>query len=127
MKPNRTVVLIDDDHDDFEIFSMALKEADPSINCVYYDSAKEALTKLTEPNASVPDFIFLDLNMPGMNGLQFLESLKESTAAHLPVIIYSTSILPAHREKINKLGVLNSFIKPFSHRELIKILKSILD
>src|ERR1700755_1270747 len=104
MKPKRTVVLIDDDHDDFEIFSMALSEADPSVVCVYYDSAKEALTKLTDHNLPEPDYIFLDLNMPGMNGLQFLESIKETKAAHLPVIVYSTSILPPHKEKIKNLG-----------------------
>jgi CheY-like chemotaxis protein len=122
----RTVVLIDDDHDDFEIFSMALNEADPSITCIYYDSAKEALTKLTEKNSCLPEYIFLDLNMPGMNGLQFLENLKQTEVSHLPVIVYSTSILPPHREKIIKLGAFNSFIKPFSHSELTNILKSIL-
>jgi len=127
MKLERTVVLIDDDHDDFEIFSMALSEADPSVLCIYYDSAKEALIQLTEKNSPQPDFIFLDLNMPGMNGLQFLESLKESTISNLPVVVYSTSLLPTHKEKIKELGVFSSFIKPFSHRELINILKSILD
>jgi len=126
MKPSRTVVLIDDDHDDFEIFSMALSEADPSVFCIYFDSAKEALMKLTEESSPQPDFIFLDLNMPGMNGLQFLESLKETTASNLPVIVYSTNLLPIHKERIKKLGVFGSFIKPFSHQELIKILKSIL-
>lgn len=127
MKPKRTVVLIDDDHDDFEIFSMALSEADPSISCIYYDSAKDALDQLIEKNTPQPDFIFLDLNMPGMNGLQFLESLKETSISNLPIVVYSTSLLPTHKEKIKNLGVVNSFIKPFSHRELIKILKSILD
>jgi CheY-like chemotaxis protein len=126
MTARRTVVLIDDDHDDFEIFSMALKEADPSVFCIYYDSAQEALAKLTDLSSPDPDYIFLDLNMPGMNGLQFLESIKKTKASHLPVIVYSTSILPPHKEKIKSLGVFNSFIKPFSHLELIKILKTIL-
>ncbi len=126
MKPGRTVVLIDDDHDDYEIFTMALSEVDSSIHCIYFDSAKEALAKLTAPGAVVPDYVFLDLNMPGMTGLQFLESIKGTAAANLKIIVYSTSILPAHREKIQKLGVHNSFIKPFSHQELIKILSKIL-
>ncbi len=127
MKAFRTVALIDDDRDDYEIFSMALTEADPNIKCIYYDSAKEALTRLTEENHPLPDYIFLDLNMPGMNGLQFLEQLKQTAVAHLPVIIYSTSILPTHRDRINELGVFDSFVKPFSHKELIKILKGVLE
>jgi len=126
MKASRTVVLIDDDHDDYEIFSMALTEADPAVKCIYFDSAKEAFTRLTEENHPLPDYVFLDLNMPGMNGLQFLEQIKQSSISHLPVVIYSTSILPSHRDRINELGVANSFVKPFSHAELIKILKSIL-
>jgi CheY-like chemotaxis protein len=127
MNPGRTVVLIDDDHDDFEIFTMALKEVDPSITCIYYDSGKEALTGLTETQILLPEYVFVDLNMPGMNGIQFLESLNETDASHLKVIVYSTSILPLHKEKIKSLGVHHSFVKPFSHLELIKILKSILD
>lgn len=127
MKTFRTVALIDDDRDDYEIFSMALAEADPGIQCIYYDSAKEALTWLTQENHPLPDYIFLDLNMPGMSGLQFLEQLKQTTVAHLPVIIYSTSILPLHRDRINELGVFASFVKPFSQKELIKILKEVLE
>jgi CheY-like chemotaxis protein len=127
MKPKRKVVLIDDDHDDYEIFTMALSEADPSVDCIYYDSAKDALHKLTTHDHSLPDYIFLDLNMPGMSGIQFLEQFKRTTLSHLPVIIYSTTILPPHKEKIEELGVFKSFVKPYSHEELIKILKSVLD
>lgn len=127
MNSPRTIALIDDDRDDYEIFSMALAEADPTIRCVYYESAKEALTELTEKNSALPDYIFLDLNMPGMNGLQFLEQLKLTSLADLPVIIYSTSILPMHRDRISALGAFDSFVKPFSHKELIKILKGVLE
>jgi CheY-like chemotaxis protein len=126
MKPKRKIVLIDDDHDDYEIFTMALTETDPSIDCIYYDSAKDALHKLANLQSSLPDFIFLDLNMPGMDGIQFLEEFKRTHMAHLPIIIYSTTILPPHRQKIEELGVYKSIVKPYSHGELIKILKTIL-
>jgi CheY-like chemotaxis protein len=127
MKQRRKVVLIDDDHDDYEIFTMALSEADPSADCIYYDSAKVALHKLTAHDHLTPDYIFLDLNMPGMSGIQFLEQFKNTTLSHLPVIIYSTSILPPHKEKIEELGAFKAFVKPYSHGELIKILKGILE
>jgi CheY-like chemotaxis protein len=127
MKPKRKIVLIDDDHDDYEIFTMALSETDSSIDCIYYDSAKDALHKLLNSQSSLPDYIFLDLNMPGMNGIQFLEELKRTEMAHLPVIIYSTTILPPHRQRIEELGVYKSIVKPYSHGELIKILKNILN
>ena len=122
-----SVVLIDDDHDDHEIFSIALKEAVPSVKCFYFDSGIEALKRLTEDSSFTPDYIFLDLNMPGMNGIQFLETIKtRKSISEIPVIVYSTSILPQEKEKALQLGALHFFSKPTSHRELIGMLKSFL-
>jgi len=128
MPPINSIVLIDDDHDDHEIFSLALKEAAPAIECFYFDSAKFAIKKLSVEKNLQPDFIFLDLNMPGMNGIQALEELKkEETISDIPVVVYSTSILPAEKEKALQLGASFFFIKPSSIAELVKSLKEILD
>lgn len=126
MTASKTVVLIDDDPDDHEIFGMALQEAAPAVSVIYFDSAKDALLKMAEGTLAI-DYIFLDLNMPGMSGIQFLESIKkEHRIAHVPVIVYSTSILPQHRQQIEDLGAFDSIVKPFSHQELIRILRNIL-
>lgn len=126
MPKPKALVLIDDDLDDHEIFSIALQEADPSATCTYFVSAKEALDTL-ETLQPVPDYIFLDLNMPGVGGIQFLESLKQKNQiSHIPVIVYSTSILPQHRKHITELGAFDFFIKPSSHSELIRVLKKII-
>jgi len=123
-----SVALIDDDHDDHEIFSFALQEAVPSVTCIYFDSGKEALTKLTQDNHLLPDYIFLDLNMPGMTGIQFLETIKKrDTISQIPVVVYSTSILPQEREKAMELGAHRFFIKPSSHTELIEMLKGFFE
>lgn len=127
MKVSPTLVLVDDDHDDYEIFSMALSEAFPTSKCIYFDSAKEAFAALTSDIYPLPDYVFLDLNMPGMNGLQFLEQIKQTSVAHIRIVVYSTSILPHHRDRIKELGVFDSFLKPFSHIELINILRDILN
>ncbi|MBS1597745.1 MAG: response regulator [Bacteroidetes bacterium] len=128
MPPSTSVVLIDDDHDDHEIFSIALREAVPSIKCIYFDSGKIALNKLLEDQSFKPDYIFLDLNMPGMTGIQFLETIKKQDfISKIPIIVYSTSMLPQEKEKALQMGAHRFFIKPSSHTELISLLKSFFE
>jgi CheY-like chemotaxis protein len=126
MTSQRKVVLIDDDQDDHEIFTIALREAAPSVDCTCYDSAELALRELISRQSALPEYIFLDLNMPRMNGIQFLEKLKRSHLAHLRVIIYSTAVLPPDRKKLEELGAFKIYLKPNSDKELASILKKIL-
>lgn len=121
------VILIDDDPDDHEIFATAMDEASPLSECILYDSAEKALAELAGSTAPLPDYIFLDLNMPRMNGMQFLElAKKEDFLSRIPVIIYSTSILPSIKARALQLGASDFLAKPTSHLELIKSLKKLL-
>jgi CheY-like chemotaxis protein len=70
--------LIDDDEDDLEIFKMALGEIDPSITLHYAFSGVEALKKLNADPCLIPHVIFIDWNMPRMNGRQCLEEIKKT-------------------------------------------------
>lgn len=88
----KTVFLIDDDDDDREIFEEALNSLE--FDVAYQEAADglEALEKLKNPNFKKPDIIFLDLNMPKMDGRQFLLEIKKCEEfRHIPIIIYSTS------------------------------------
>ena len=126
MKAARNIVLVDDDPDDHEIFQIALKHAAPSTRCSFYLSAKEALEELIRGKTPYPDYIFIDLNMPGMHGLQLLEELNGKTInPRVPIFIYSTSILPQERKKAIELGASRFFIKPTSHLDLIKLMSEI--
>src|ERR1700742_4342006 len=90
MKPR--FLLIDDDTDDRELFSEALATVDPVIVCDQATDGAEALDRLIKREISEPDIIFLDINMPVMNGWQFLTKLKSvEKYRHIPVIVYSTS------------------------------------
>ena len=84
--------LIDDDPDDQHVFAEALSEIDGSVSLLTASNGLEALETLRKGSSRLPDLIFLDLNMPKMNGKQFLKELKsEPNLQDIPVVIYTTS------------------------------------
>jgi CheY-like chemotaxis protein len=112
MKRVQTVLMIDDDIDDQEIFREVLHEIDPLIICLQPSNAKIALSRLLEDNQR-PDFIFLDINMPIMNGFEFLEELMMHERLNsIPVVMYTTSTHKAQQEKAKMLGASDFITKP---------------
>lgn len=114
----KTCFLIDDDVDDQEIFIMALDQLDMQFHCTVANNGNEALQKLKRESV-LPDYIFLDLNMPRMNGKECLKELKKNERLqNIPVIIYTTSSSKADMEDTLKLGAAGFITKPFSLKEL---------
>jgi len=115
----RTCLLIDDDLDDQEIFTLALEKVDRGFSSVIAKNGYEGLKYLTNKSNTLPDYIFLDLNMPLMNGKECLiEIKKHSYLKHIPVIIYSTSSLQDDIIQTRKLGAADFITKPSSIPEL---------
>ena len=84
-----TILIVDDDIDDLEIFTEAVKTISTQINCIRALDGAEAMQMLDNIN---PDIIFLDINMPGMNGAECLSLIKKNEEfKNLPVVVYSTS------------------------------------
>lgn len=118
----RTCFLIDDDVDDQEIFAMALDQLDIHFHCIVANNGNEALQKLKRETV-LPDYIFLDLNMPRMNGKECLKELKKNERLrNIPVIIYTTSSSKTDMEDTLKLGAAGFITKPFSLKELTNTL-----
>jgi CheY-like chemotaxis protein len=122
----QNILLIDDDDDDQEIFIAAVQELANSVVCTAINSAESALEKL-ESKQVLADLIFLDLNMPLMNGRQFLIKLKENEELeHIPVIVFSTSSNDRNIQETRDLGAVNFITKPSRFSDLKIILKSII-
>jgi CheY-like chemotaxis protein len=112
MAKHFTCFLIDDDADDQEIFLSIVEKISPSVQCITANNGQEALQKLTHENIK-PDLIFLDLNMPLMNGKQFLKACNLlDNCKQIPVIILTTSSDRKTREETLSLGARDYITKP---------------
>lgn len=118
----KIILLADDDSDDTEMFCEALESTDDNLICHCLINGVELLKKLNDLNQK-PHLIFLDLNMPLMDGWECLKILKKDlNYQDIPVIMISTS---SHKTEINNaldLGALCYFVKPNNFNELTQIL-----
>ena len=126
MRRNHLLFLVDDDVDDHEIFKSALAQVDEGIVLLIAGNGQDAL-KMLSAQDQLPDYIFLDLNMPRMGGIQFLSEIKKSdTLSKIPVIVYSTSNHPDDKGKAMDAGATKFFTKPAKFSELCDLLQSLL-
>ncbi|RYY65569.1 MAG: response regulator [Chitinophagaceae bacterium] len=121
----KNILLIDDDEDDCEIFLVAIEQALGPGNYTTLNHAVKALQQLDE-NQINPDLIFLDLNMPIMNGIQFLTEIKKREhLKHIPVIIFTTSSQEALITQTKALGAHDFITKPSDFNDFSKIFQAI--
>ena len=124
----RECFLIDDDHEDQEIFQIALKQVDQNIGFTAASNGLEGLHKLKEDLSFVPDFIFLDLNMPKMNGMQCLPEIRQlGHLKNVKIIMYSTSSDAAIIDESKLLGADDFLVKPDKLGLLVDKLSGILE
>lgn len=121
-----SILYVDDDSEDIEIFQDAVSTVDPSIRYSAVHSGKELFEMLNKPGP-LPDHVVLDINMPGMDGKSCLQELrKERRFDPINVIIYSTNSFPKDIEDILSLGA--TFIrKASSFNELCGMIRSLRD
>ena len=120
------VLIVDDDEDDRDLFCIAVHELEPKINCILARNGEEALQGLQLEKFPKPDLIFLDLNMPRLNGIEFLRELKKDSQLQLiPVVIYTASLQEKDLEEAKELGAEHCFAKPSSFKGLCKIVKDV--
>ena len=121
-----TVLLIDDDEDDREIFGIALGQAAEEAVLITSRGGKEALEILSEKNLR-PDYIFLDINMPAMTGKDCLrEMVKFQHLQGVSVYMYTTSTQVSDRDTYLSMGARAILTKPLKVADLVDMLRGIL-
>lgn len=124
----KNIYLADDDSDDVEFFQEALADVCNSAAFATGKNGMELMKKLLYPELPVPDIIFLDINMPLMNGLECLKEIKSHLhLKDIPVVMYTTSALSGTIEIAYRLGANLFMEKPSEFQVLKSMLKPILN
>jgi CheY-like chemotaxis protein len=123
---SKHILLIDDERDDAELLSDAVKELEIDAVVAHFDDGKKGLEKLKEKAIPMPDIIFLDINMPHINGWDCLRELK--AVAHIqkiPIVMYSTSSFDKQGVQPTDVGASAFLTKPSRFEELKAALSSL--
>lgn len=119
-------ILIDDDCDDCDIFCEAIGEVSRSAKCLVYNDPEIAYRELSV-GGIIPDFIFLDLNMPKLNGKKLLVEIKKLRALkNIPVIIYTTSSDQQDIDETKRLGASHFITKPYDFNVLCDEIRGVM-
>jgi CheY-like chemotaxis protein len=119
-----TLLCIDDDQDDLDLFREAIKNVHPSHTCVVAQNGKEGIRLLETVK---PDLIFLDINMPGQGGWEIVKMIRaKRDYDDIPVYMLSTTRNTAELEMFTRIGASRCLVKPSSFHELCQLFKNLI-
>lgn len=123
---NQPILLVEDDQVDAMSVIRALKEVHVTNPVVHAENGKEALNYLENVASDRPCLILLDLNMPIMNGIEFLRILRgHKKLRAIPVVALTMSNTDESRLSSFNLGVAGYMVKPANYRQLVEVIRSI--
>lgn len=122
------IYIADDDQDDRTFFTDAILELDPSVVIKEAHDGMQLMEILYGVSHRLPDVIFLDINMPKMNGLDCLKEIRQHAGdvSQVMVIMLSTSDDPANIDRALELGATFYAVKPSSYDQLKLFLEDVL-
>ena len=126
MTSSKSVMLVEDDNVDVMSVKRAFKDLNIKNQLIITPNGEEALEYLNNNNNTPPRIILLDLNMPKMNGLEFLRIIKtDENLKKIPVIVLTTSSQQEDIIESFKLGVAGYMVKSVDYIEFTQVIKTI--
>jgi CheY-like chemotaxis protein len=126
MQNLKPILLVEDDHVDAMTFKRALNELRVKNPVVHSANGEEALAYLRRGGSEEPCFIFLDLNMPRMNGIEFLNVVKDDKKLkRIPVVVLTTSDNERDIVESFEFGVAGYMVKPADYKEFVQAIRTI--
>jgi CheY-like chemotaxis protein len=126
MKGTRPILLVDDDRVDSMAVQRAFKELKIRNKLEMVGDGEQALDFLRNPKNTRPCIILLDINMPRMNGIEFLKVAKQDQdLRRIPVIVLTTS--KEEQDKLDSfdLGVAGYMIKPADYMKIVELFRAV--
>jgi len=129
MNKNGAIIVVEDDPDDQEMFSVVFKELNYKNEIIFFNDGQEALAYLTA-ESSEPFIVFSDINMPKLNGIELRKQIHENENIRIktiPYLFFTTSaeqnaVIDAYSKSIQGF-----FVKPSSFQNLKELVKTIVD
>lgn len=122
------ILLADDDKDDCDFFSDVILELNIKVNLQIVNDGNQLTTYLHKNVRSLPDGLFLDLNMPRKNGYSCLLEIRSQPEFNsLPIIIYSTSYIEEVAQSLFENGAQFYFRKPTDYKSLKTLIYQTLE
>ena len=126
MRSMKPILLVEDDRIDAMTLKRALKDLKVTNDLVHTSNGEEALEYLQNNENEKPCVIILDLNMPKMNGFEFLKIAKaDSELRRLPVIILTTSKDEWDRFQTFDLSVAGYIVKPADYKSFLEAIRTV--
>jgi len=126
MRNLKPILLVEDDSVDAMTVKRALKDLKITNELVHVTNGEEALEYLRSQRDKEPCFIFLDLNMPKMNGIEFLEIAKaDEQLRRIPVVVLTTSGSEKDVLESFELSVAGYMVKPADYRRFVEAIRTI--
>ena len=122
----KPIMLVEDDEVDTMTVKRALRDLKVENELVVASNGEKGVEYLENEENELPCFILLDLNMPRMNGIEFLKVIKANDRLKaIPIIVLTTS--NEERDKIDsfKLSVAGYMIKPVDYKQFVEVIKEI--
>lgn len=128
MKNRLSFLIVDDDADDRMLMIEAIREIDEAIECKIARNGEQALELLKNIEHPMPNFIFLDIRMPRLNGKKCLfEIKKDERLKDIPVIIYTTSKAVEESQELRAMGAFHFISKPGNADEIFYLISFVME
>ena len=126
MKEDMLILLVEDDRVDVLTIKRALKDINVTNPLEIAGNGEEALEFLREKSNPLPGIILLDLNMPKMNGVEFLGVVKkDNLLKRIPVVVLTTSHEEQDKLDTYDLGAAGYMIKPVDYKKFVEVMRTI--
>ena len=126
MRNSKPILLVEDDTVDVMTVKRALKDVQVTSELVATGDGEQALAYLRNDRNAKPCVILLDLNMPKMNGIEFMRIIKaDEVLQRIPIIVLTTSNSDQDISKSFELGAAGYMLKSVDYKKFIEIIKTI--